>query len=53
MNESVKEGDEKVLLDALYEEGIIPTYSFPKNVVSTYIPDMNGKSFTRLSVDLI
>lgn len=43
MNESVKEGDEKVLLDALYEEGIIPTYSFPKNVVSTYIPDMNGK----------
>lgn len=27
----------KPLLDALYEEGIIPTYSFPKNVVSTYI----------------
>lgn len=27
----------KSLLDALYEEGIIPTYSFPKNVVSTYI----------------
>lgn len=27
----------KALLDALYEEGIIPTYSFPKNVVSTYI----------------
>ena len=24
------------MLDALYEEGIIPTYSFPKNVVSTY-----------------
>lgn len=27
----------KSLLDALYEEGIIPTYSFPKNVVSVYI----------------
>ena len=26
----------KSLLDALYEEGIIPTYSFPKNVVSLY-----------------
>ena len=33
----------KVLLDALYEEGIIPTYSFPKNVVSTYIQDAYGK----------
>ena len=33
----------KSLLDALYEEGIIPTYSFPKNVVSTYITDTNGK----------
>ncbi len=32
----------KVLLDALYEEGIIPTYSFPKNVVSTYITDSKG-----------
>ncbi len=33
----------KTLLDALYEEGIIPTYSFPKNVVSTYIGDKDGK----------
>ena len=33
----------KSLLDALYEEGIIPTYSFPKNVVSTYIPNNYGK----------
>ena len=33
----------KSLLDALYEEGIIPTYSFPKNVVSTCITDNNGK----------
>lgn len=32
----------KSLLDALYEEGIIPTYSFPKNVVSTYISDNKG-----------
>ena len=33
----------KSLLDALYEEGIIPTYSFPKNVISTYIPDEYGR----------
>ena len=32
----------KSLLDSLYEEGIVPTYSFPKNVVSTYIVDKNG-----------
>ena len=37
------ESGKKTLLDALYEEGIIPTYSFPKNVVSTYITDNNGK----------
>ncbi len=43
VEEGAKEGDAKVLLDALYEEGIIPTYSFPKNVVSTYIPDIYGK----------
>ncbi|PNC30832.1 hypothetical protein CXU17_04635 [Akkermansia muciniphila] len=43
VGEGAKDGDAKVLLDALYEEGIIPTYSFPKNVVSTYIPDINGK----------
>lgn len=34
---------EKSMLDALYEEGIIPTYSFPKNVVSTYIAGSNNK----------
>lgn len=33
----------KSLLDALYEEGDIPTYSFPKNVVSTYIFNANNK----------
>ena len=31
----------KTLLDALYEEAIIPTYSFPKNVVNVYISDCN------------
>lgn len=35
--------DAKTLLDALYEDGIVPTYSFPKNVVSTYISDFYGK----------
>ena len=34
----------KSLLDALYEEGVIPTYSFPKNVVSTYITDNYGRT---------
>ena len=33
----------KSLLDALYEEGVIPTYSFPKNVVSTYITGDDNK----------
>lgn len=36
------QSDKKSLLDSLYEEGIIPTYSFPKNVVSTYIVDGDG-----------
>ncbi len=36
--------NQKSLLDALYEESIIPTYSFPKNVVSLFIQDQNGKS---------
>ena len=35
--------EKKDLLEALYEEGIIPTYSFPKNVVSTYITNSFGK----------
>lgn len=38
-----KSNNGKVLLDALYEEGIIPTYSFPKNVISAYISDNSGK----------
>ncbi|GHU55255.1 hypothetical protein AGMMS49975_16810 [Clostridia bacterium] len=36
--------DGKNLLGALYEEGIIPTYSFPKNLVSVYVNDVKGKS---------
>ena len=40
--EGAKENRQKSLLDALYEEGIIPTYSFPKNVVSTYIEREDG-----------
>ncbi len=43
VQENAKPNDAKSLLDALYEEGIVPTYSFPKNVVSTYIFDNNGK----------
>lgn len=27
----------KSVLDSMYDEGVIPSYSFPKNVVSTYI----------------
>lgn len=38
----------KSLLDALYEEGIIPTYSFPKNVVSTYVVGSNGRIIYRV-----
>lgn len=40
--EGLEEWQQKSLLDALYEEGIIPTYSFPKDVVSTYIEDSLG-----------
>ena len=44
VEEGARDTEVKTLLDALYEEGIIPTYSFPKNVVSTYISDPNGKT---------
>lgn len=43
VNSEAQDIKAKSLLDALYEEGVIPTYSFPKNVVSMYIPDTNGK----------
>lgn len=42
-NENGDIKDQKPMLDALYEQGIIPTYSFPKNVVSTYISNDKGK----------
>jgi len=34
---------QKSLLDVLLEEGIFPTYSFPRNVVGFSIEDRNGK----------
>ena len=36
--------EQESLLDALYAGGVMPTYSFPKNVVSFYIESANGKS---------
>lgn len=36
--------NKKSILDALYEDGIIPTYSFPKNIVSMHICDSSGKT---------
>ena len=40
--DGLEEKHQKTLLDALYEEGVIPTYSFPKDVVSTYIENERG-----------
>ncbi len=38
------DNEEKItLLDSLFDEGILPTYSFPKNVVGFYIEKENGK----------
>lgn len=34
--------EEKSILDILYEEGILPTYSFPKNVVGFSIENSDG-----------
>lgn len=36
------EGDDKLLLELFLEEGIFPTYSFPRNVVGFHIEDGNG-----------
>ncbi len=33
----------KTLMDILFEEGILPTYSFPKNVVGFFIEDQRGE----------
>ncbi len=38
-----EKGVQKVLLDVLYDESILPTYSFPKNVVGLYIEDKKGE----------
>jgi hypothetical protein len=35
-------GQQKSLLDVLLEEGLLPTYSFPRNVVGFYIEKNNG-----------
>lgn len=37
-------GEMESLLDALYKEGIMPTYSFPKNVVGFHIEHSDGRS---------
>lgn len=42
--EYVNEKNEpKSLLDVLYEESVLPTYSFPKNVVGFFIEDKKGE----------
>lgn len=41
-NENNSEDNEKKLLDVLLEEGIFPTYSFPRNVVGFSIEDIKG-----------
>lgn len=38
-----EQGNSKTLLDVLYDESFLPTYSFPKNVVGLYIEDKSGK----------
>lgn len=38
------DGKSKSVLDSMYDEGIVPSYSFPKNVVSVYIPNSNFKT---------
>ncbi|WP_312645438.1 DEAD/DEAH box helicase [Hydrogenoanaerobacterium sp.] len=37
------EGNEKSFLDCVLEEGIFPTYSFPRNIVGFHIEKNNGK----------
>ncbi len=38
-----EKGNSKTLLDVLYDESFLPTYSFPKNVVGLYIEDKTGQ----------
>lgn len=37
------EGNEKAFLDCVLEEGIFPTYSFPRNIVGFHIEKNDGK----------
>ena len=41
-------GKDVSLLDALYQDGLVPTYSFPKSIVSMDIEDFNGNLTHRL-----
>lgn len=38
----------KTVLDVLFEQGLVPTYSFPKNVVSLYVQNPGGKNRGKL-----
>ena len=40
------------LLDVLYKDGLVPTYSFPKNVVSMNIENWDGKLIHKLERSL-
>ena len=46
---SIKTQDNQgvTLLDALFEKSILPTYSFPKNIVGFYIEDADGKKIVQ------
>lgn len=49
---SNNENKNKKLLDALYEEGIIPTYSFPKDLVNVYINENDNNNVVSRSCDI-
>lgn len=51
-DESDERSTKKSLLDSLYEEGVIPTYSFPLDVVGAYIPDGRGKINYKIERDM-
>ncbi len=47
-NDGTLANNAKSLLDALFDAGIIPTYSFPINVVSAYVVNGDGKIMYQL-----
>lgn len=47
IDRSKREGEEKTLLDILFEESVLPTYSFPKNIVGFYIEDEKGNKIVQ------